>query len=349
MGNILGRAAGWTVVLIIGWISWAGADDPDTHHLQPQHTSLESATLSGQAVRISKPDIQLETTFSLSFGLRQDHFQWSIAGHSDGTDPNILSELTWSNVDSYQLQLSNRTCVESRLYLRADFNYAWIRDGTLRDSDYNQDDRNGEYSRSISETSGDQLWDLSVGVGYPFFFMQRRLMVAPLIGGSLHKQNFRITDGRQVITWENGPTTESLSGLDTTYRAKWMGPWAGCDLRYQVAPGSKRGPAISAGFSMELHWAAYEGEGNWNLRSNLAHPKSLEHEADGHGIVLGAELLIGLRPDLDLRLNASYQDWDTRRGSDHKFLSDGTTSETRLNDVDWDTHSVMVGLIYHFF
>jgi hypothetical protein len=349
MGNILGRAAGWAAVLIIGWISWAGADVPDTHHPQPQHASLESATLSDQAVRISKPDIQLETTFSLSVGLRQDSFEWSIAGHSDGTDPNVRSELTWSNVDSYQLQLSNRTCVESRLYFRADFNYAWIQDGTLRDSDYNQDNRNGEYSRSISETSGDQLWDLSAGVGYPFFFINRRLMVAPLVGGSLHKQNFRITDGRQEITWENGPTTESLAGLNTTYRAKWMGPWVGCDVRYLIAPVSKSGPAISVGVSMELHWAAYEGDGNWNLRNNLEHPKSFEHEADGHGIALGAELLIVLRPDLDLRLSAGYQDWDTRSGTDRKFLSDGTTSETRLHDVDWDTHSVMVGLTYHFF
>lgn len=349
MGNMLGHAAGWAAVLIIVWVSWGGADDSTTLQLTPQHTTAESAPLSDQVVQISKPDIQLETTFSLSVGGRRDHFEWSIAGDSDGTDPNIRSELTWSNVDSYQLQLSNRTCVGSFFYLRADLSYAWIQDGTLRDSDYSEDDRNGEFSRSISETSGDQLWDLSVGVGCPFFFMDRRLLVAPLVGGSLHKQNFRVTDGRQVITWENGPTTESLSGLNTTYRAKWMGPWVGCDLRYLIAPASNNGPAISAGLSMQLHWAAYEGEGNWNLRGNLEHPKSFEHEADGNGIALGAELLIGLQTNLDLRFSADYQKWDTRSGTDRKFKTDNTTSATRLNDVNWETHSVMVGLTYHFF
>lgn len=349
MGNILGRAAGWAAVLIIGWISIAGADDPASRHLSSQHTTAESATLPDRMVRISKPDIQLETTFSLSVGMRQDRFEWSVAGNKDGTDPNILSELTWSDVDSYQLHFSNRTCVGSFLYFRADFSYAWIRDGTLRDSDYDEDDRVGEYSRSISETNDDQLWDLSLGVGYPFFFMDRRLMVAPLMGGSLHKQNFQITDGRQVITWEDGPAIGPLSGLNSTYRAKWMGPWVGCDLRYLIAQRSNSRPEISVGLSMELHWAAYEGEGNWNLRSDLEHPKSFEHNADGNGIVLGAELLIGLRSNLDLRLSAGYQHWDTRSGTDRKFRTDGTTSETRLNDVDWDSHSVMVGVTYHFF
>jgi Protochlamydia outer membrane protein len=306
-------------------------------------------TLSDHMVRIEKTDNALETTFTLSAGLRQDHFNWSIAGHSDGTDPDILSELTWSHVDSYQIHLNNRTCVTSRLYLRGDFSYAWIQDGTLRDSDYRQDGRNEEYSRSLSDTNGDQLWDLSLAMGYPFFFMGRRLMVAPLVGGSLHEQNFRVTNGRQAITWDDGPTTDSLAGLNTTYRARWVGPWIGCDLRYLISPGASAKPSVELGLTVEMHWADFEATGDWNLRGDLQHPRSFEQAAAGQGVVLGAELVMGLVRNLDFCLSVSYQEWTTGSGTDRKFKTDGTTRSTRLNGVDWDNHSVMVGLIYYFF
>lgn len=300
----------------------------------------------------------LESEFQLSAGLRTDALDWSIAGTRSGGTPNVLSELSWSDVDSYQVSLVNRSHYKKHVYFRGNFNYAWIQDGSVRDSDYTGDFRSGEWSRSISETNDDEAWDLSLGGGYSFFFMQDRLSISPLAGFSYHKQNLRITNGRQVIAednpfsadpGDNPPAIGPLSSqLNSTYFARWMGPWVGCDIRYRLQDRSPRFPPIQLGLSVEIHWADYYGEGNWNLRSDLAHPKSFEHEADGNGINITGECLIQLAAHWDLSLNLTVQEWSTSRGKDRKFLADGGTARTRLNKVNWESTSFMVGAVYRF-
>ena len=113
---------------------------------------------------------QLETEFILTAGLRRDQLDWSVAGNPSGSDPNILSELSWSGVDSYQLSLSNRSRYKRHIYLRGHLNYAWIRDGRVRDSDYGEDDRAAEYSRSMSETNRRRLVGSVRGRGVCFLF-----------------------------------------------------------------------------------------------------------------------------------------------------------------------------------
>lgn len=290
-----------------------------------------------------------EMDFTLAGGVRKDDFQWSIAGNRAGGNPNILSELTWSDVESYQLSLTNRTIVNHRFYFRGELNYAFIQSGRIQDSDYREDNRGDEYSRSISDCSGDQIWDLSLAAGYPLYFNQKRLMVAPLFGLSYHKQNFRITDGEQVITWSGGPDRGPLEGLDSTYRATWFGPWIGCDLRYQL-PGSDNAGNLPMefGFSVEFHYADYEAEANWNLRSDFDHPVSFEHETEGYGIALAGAWLIGLSEHWDFLFRTTYQSWETDDGVDKVHYSDNTSSRTRLNSVEWRNYSFMAGVNFYF-
>jgi hypothetical protein len=287
---------------------------------------------------------------SLSTGPRKDKLSWSIAGRAAGTSPDVLSELSWSSVDSYQVTFANRSRFRRHIYCRTALNYAWVQDGTVRDSDYDGDGRSLEWSRSISESNGDHMWDLSTAGGYAFILLNDRLLVAPLLGFSYHKQDLRITDGTQVVsTRPPAPNIGPLSRqLDSTYFARWTGPWIGADLRYLTG---KRGPnhlSMEFGFSWELHYADYYGEGNWNLRDDLNHPKSFEHDAEGYGICISGEWLITLAPHWDLNLAANYQYWDTGTGTDRKFLSDGNTAVTVLNGVTWSNSSFMVGASYHF-
>ncbi|MEJ2040658.1 MAG: hypothetical protein P8X55_17275, partial [Desulfosarcinaceae bacterium] len=175
---------------------------------------------------LDRPSGPVKTTFSISMGPRRDDFGWSISGRNNtGQTINIRSELEWTNVQSYQLRLDNRTQVDRILYFRGYFDYAAIKDGSIRDSDYNGDNHTGEYSRSISTSSGDQHWDMSVGAGYPFQVEKGRstFMFVPLIGASLHKQNYRITDGEQVISQSGAAQLGALQGLNSTFEAKWKG------------------------------------------------------------------------------------------------------------------------------
>ena len=83
----------------------------------------------------------VDATIQLSAGLRFDELDWSIAGNADGTHPNVRSELTWDDVLSHQLTLSGRLLVHRHFYFRGHAGMAWIRNGEVRDSDYDGDNR----------------------------------------------------------------------------------------------------------------------------------------------------------------------------------------------------------------
>jgi hypothetical protein len=304
----------------------------------------DEARTSWLAQLINKSEIDL---FVLN-SIRRDQLQWSIAGNSAGTNPDILSELTWSDVHSYQITIGGRALINRMVFLRGALDYGWIQSGRVRDSDYSGDDRQGEYSRSISQSGGDQVWDFSFGAGYPFLLVNNRLLIAPLLGYSYHVQNLRVTDGEQVITYPTGPALGSLDGLDSTYRARWMGPWLGCDLRYRFFGGTAGDPPMELGLSLELHRAEYSAEANWNLIRTFDHPTSFEHEADGMGYSLTTEWLIELAMRWDVTVRFHYQHWRTDSGRDRIHYASGGTGTQQLNEVEWYTKSFMLGVTYHF-
>jgi hypothetical protein len=177
-----------------------------------------------------------------------------------------------------------------------------------------------------------------------------KLTLAGLVGYSYHEQNLTASEGVQTVsvpaTFTNFAVVPAplgaLPGLDSRYEARWHGPWAGLDLTF--SPFQRA--AVETGF--EYHWAAYRAKGDWNLRSDLAHPRSFEHRADGRGMVafLGGRYDFGERLAVALRLD--YQDWFTESGTSKIFFADGSTGRTRLNEVEWESFAASLGLVFSF-
>jgi hypothetical protein len=339
----------WMCVLA-GMLPGAGLALEDQHEItvsDPRAAAISPANPS--EILQGHQFIAWHSVFTFSAGVRRDNLRWSIAGNRDGSNPNILSELEWSSVDSYQFQFSNRTLWEDRVYLRAEVGYAWINDGQVRDSDYSEDNRSGEYSRSISDSDGDQQWDILLGAGLPFFMADRQLMVAPLLGVSVHKQNLRIRNGKQVLSRPGGPTLGSLQGLDSTYHARWFSPFVGCDLRYFFTSPGFAYARMEAALGLQWHWnARFKADADWNLRSDFEHPRSFTQNAEGQGVSVNAEWMIRFTPQCALNLSASYQKWETDSGLQRYYLAGGNTAVTRLNGVEWESSRFMIGIAYIF-
>ena len=292
-----------------------------------------------------------ETRTNLEFGAgyREDNFDWNIAGNINGNNPNILSELTWSDIKIFQLKGGINSVIGKAFYLRGALDYGWIFDGGNQDADYNGDNRTLEWSQSNNSTDQGSVWDATLGIGYQFKAASDKLRIIPLLGYSYSDQYFNITDGYQTVSEPAlAPAGETplplgpFAGLDSSYEAEWWGPWVGIDLWFD--PSEKM--SLYAGF--EYHWADYQGDANWNLRSDFAHPTSFEHNADGTGIImtLGGEFLLVKPWFLSLYIN--YQDWSTDPGLDTLYYADGSISQTRLNEVNWDSFAIMLGLTYRF-
>ncbi len=299
--------------------------------IQKTKTNIEND--SSNLTRIADKRSKIETEFILSMGYRVDNIDWNIASNT----VNVLSELSWNNIELYQLKLRNRTILRKVFYLRGSLGYGWIFDGDNQDSDYSGNNRTLEYSRSNNSTDDGKVWDASMGVGYQFTPGLDCLSVTPLIGYSCHHQNLTITDGNRTI-----PSTGAISGLDSTYIADWNGPWIGLDLHYKF----KEKHTIFA--ELEYHWADYYAEANWNLRADLAHPKSFEHDANGNGIVISTGWTVSFNNQLALNINFDYQDWSADHGIHRIFYLSGNTVETPLNEVNWKSYAIMIGIAYHF-
>lgn len=269
------------------------------------------------------PGYALPLRWDLDMIHRNDSFRWSIAGDSNGANPNVLSELTWTDIETWPMAASLGIGLGPRLELQARGLFAMIGRGYVQDSDYDGDDRTLEFSRSNNQTAGDVLYDLSGAVVY-HFVANSRWSVAAKLGYSREAQHFRMVNGFQTI-----PADGSFAGLNSTYQASWNGPFLGLNSLY-------RGGWVDLTGDIEYHWAAYYGEGDWNLRDNLAHPVSFIHQASGNGWRIDLGMAVKLTDHWRIRFNMQTGDWNAGPGLDQVLASDGSTIETQLNEVAWN-------------
>lgn len=297
-----------------------------------------------------------QTQVGVDVGLRTDYLRWNIADPF-GT-PNILSELTWENVDSQYLN-AHATFRDGNFNVRGDYGYGRIIRGDNQDSDYAGNNRTSEFSRSNNKSNGDHVSDAKLGVGIELKdFKVPGFQIIPWVGLSRHQQNLKITDGFQTIP---ALGAEVLEGLNSSYEAQWNGPWVGIKAQLELASNI----VIRANF--EHHWVDYAGQGNWNLRECLAHPKSFTHNAEGNGNELDLSADVELRTDLILSFRVTYSSWVTDAGTSTVHLpADFYTKRdsqgrpcidavvppedqifnfsTRLNEVKWQSRSYLIGI-----
>lgn len=279
-----------------------------------------------------------EGHFDMGAGYRTGRFSWDIAGNLSGRNPTVLSELIWSDLEIFQVKASGRVLVSKSLRVRASAGYGWIFDGDNRDSDYLGDNRTGEFSRSDNSGEGGNVLDASLGMGREFAFRSERFRLTPFVGISYHEQNLRLSDGFQSLDpYGMVGFTGPFDGLDSSYDARWLGPWVGLELAYAASE------KLALSGCIELHGADYSAEADWNLRDDFAHPVSFRHDADGYGFVASVAAAYSVGDRWSFTLGVDYEDWSTGHGIDRVFLADGTQVATRLNGVDWESSAVTMG------
>lgn len=291
----------------------------------------------------------IDTTCSLSAGYRSDKLSWHIAGNLLGNAPNVRSELTWSDLDVYQLKLANRTVIKERILLRGHLDHGAVFSGNNRDSDYDGPNRTLEISRSLNGVDGNTVWDASLGVGPRFSFFKETLTVCPLVGYALSEQDLNIVDGFQAFSAPSAAVPIGpIVGLDSRYQTRWRGPWLGVDLLFSVPLSEGSFSTVGVLFTAEYHWVDYDADANWNLRPDYAHPVSFSHEAQGSGLNAGATILFALKNHWGINLGMGLTEMSTDSGTDRIYYADGSTADTRLNEVRWRSFRFEAGLSYQF-
>jgi len=268
-----------------------------------------------------------------TIGYRIDNMDWNIAGDLNGQNPNILSELKFNDVKTYQSGITARLVVNG-FYMRHSFSYGRIIDGESIDSDYSSDNRTGLFSKSEATIKNYDVQDIDLCFGYQFSFIQNRLKIAPLIGSSYHKLNYCITKGYQIV-----PEKKPIPGLKSSYNAKWKGYLYGLDIVCKAAKD------IFIFSTVEYHTVDYEATADWNLRDDFSHPVSFTHLADGNGYVVKIGVTNKLTKNLKIGVMYNWQKWSAKNGEDRTFVMSENAICTRLNQVNFTSRSINVFLL----
>jgi opacity protein-like surface antigen len=139
-----------------------------------------------------------------------------------------------------------------------------------------------------------------------------------------------------------------FGGLDSTHETRWHGLGSDEDLRTTSTDLQTFTHPIETLLNIEYPGTDYPAESDWNLRVDFAQPKGSEQQADSNGVNLSNGLNIFFTSNLALNLDYSYQDWYTGEGRDTVNFEDRSRIRTQLNEVNWESHAIGVGIIFNF-
>lgn len=283
-------------------------------------------------------DFKIES--GIDAGYRVDNLRWNIAGNIYGSSPNILSELSWKNLKIFQIGAHTQINLDENVFLLGSFDYGIITSGKNQDSDYNGDNRTLEFSRSNNSSNGDNVGDISMAIGI-HTMAEGSFQISPLFGYAYSWQNIRMTNGYKTIDTGNnyiGP----FSGLNSTYKTTWQGPWVGVNLESEISS------ELAILGSFEYHIVDYSGEGNWNLRDDLDHPVSFKHSANGDGYTYSIGVDFSPMEQTHLILKYCYSSWSADDGTDTTYFNNGSYGVTRFNEAVWDSEVFTFSFVQRF-
>ena len=277
-------------------------------------------------LKVSAQDVEPKLQLSLSSGYQRENFHWSIAGNTNGQDPNVYSELKWKDVGGTAYNASLQYNVWNKVMLYGSYNRVSVRSGAVSDIDYSQDNRtNPVYNQNFSDNKGStSAW--SGGVGYRLF-NNDLFSLSPYIGYTGNTQNLDIVD-----------ETGQFPGLNSSYQANWKGEFI------KVISTLKIWRSLKASVDMTYNQTHYNSQGDWNLINEFAHPVSYRQVADGYGINTGAQLSYNLVRRLSIFAGFNYFNWETGNGTDTLYLATGEADKTQFNAAFRNGYQVSGGL-----
>jgi len=309
------------------------------HHL----VSLSCVVASALFMCSGGAEAQVSMVTGWDVGNRTDNFNWNIA-NTDGL-PDILSELTWRDLSIQQLRVKLELR-ERAAWVSGNVGYGKITAGTNQDSDYDENGRTSEFSRSNNDARGDVV-DSDFRLGYEFELAahnESRFGLSPFLGISQHYQNFDIVDGHQTISIPSsrgfgtpGPIGP-IDDLHSSYDARWRAIAAGLMAKATLNKNFDLVVAAEGYFR-----GTYRAEADWNLSSSFQHPVSFRHiaNASGYALSLGGSYRWGGGCAVDMSVFTTS--WDADPGTDTTFYVRAAPQSTTLNDVNWTSRGVRLG------
>lgn len=257
----------------------------------------------------------------LSFNIYGDYqsedFQWSIAGNSNGQNPNVLSEVIWKNIQSKGAGAAIQWNICSGILFKGDYHRSFIYSGTATDTDYAQDNRsNPTYQANLNSNDGNSF-AYSAALGYEIA-VGKRISLAPYAGYTKSRQFLYLKNFKE----EGG---DEIKKLNSTYQANWSGAVIGMDAKFEL------NSFLSAKAVVNYKQLSYQGYADWNLIDAFAHPVSFKHTANGFETAAAIQFDFRITSAFSALIRGNYGHAETGTGKDQLYLIDGGQRESQFN------------------
>jgi len=285
-----------------------------------------------------------DSQVSFEAGYRHDSVSWSAEFPSE--DPLFKSNSKFKDLNIFQLAVNARTNIGCNVYLRGSADWGWILDGNVEESfnlfqsdnglSFTQGNNGSGSNGSIID--GRYVFDVSAAIGYPFYFCDCTMSLAPTVGYSFSEQNLWVennggyilegySDSEFLVLESNGDC-----GCRNKFISRWYGPFIGIDWDYKPC-----GECWNLYAQLEYHWAQFSGRRNGHdAFSGFNHYKSKSN--DGHGWVFAAGFNYDINHCWGVGLKAKFQDFSASRSHNYNG-SDSEFSNFVSSDVCYDIKS----------
>lgn len=262
-------------------------------------------------------------------GYQVANSRWSIAGNSNGANPNIYSELIWKNLQCANVQ-AGIGYQYKQWGVRFNYNGSFIQSGDVTDTDYGADNRRQPVYEGVFQDDKGYLLNIDAAITYTFHL--HGVDLTPMLGYVLSKQNLYVLPKQ----------ASDPANLRSTYNAKWQGLLTGVEA---VFPLGKRFALTPSLYYYQLHYTA---DANWNLITQFQHPRSFAHKANGYALKPALRLDYKLHSYLSIFLKGDYAYWNTGKGTDELFLTSGQVDYTQMNGARHQEGGVALGVAFSF-
>jgi opacity protein-like surface antigen len=294
---------------------------------------------------------------TLEAGYRHDNISWRSRFPSES--PFLKTNTRFKDLDIFQIGIHGRTTLGCNFYARANAYWGWILEGDFEQNvdtyfspGYSDCSRDFEFGFNNHRNNViDDKWVYGVGgaVGYPFYFCDCTLMIAPVIGYAIDEQNIEIDDEGFDIR-NSGSLFFPVSGsqcCEHKWISRWFGPFFGFDFNYRPYC-----ECWNIWAEVEYHWGTFQGKRHVNNEFSafgFDHHKFHSREATGWVASAGADYDICNGWEIGLALK--FQDWSASRHHDwndsftvESYSHSGSFSGRERQNFKWRSYEVKLAL-----
>lgn len=289
-----------------------------------------------------------EVTFEA--GYRHDNVNWR--NQFPSSDPVVSTSTKFKDVDIFQIGLNGRSTVGCNFYVRGSAYWGWVLDGDYEQSASTYGSLGGcdngfgnTFDASIKRKciiDDRYVYGVGAAIGYPFFFCDCSMVLAPVVGYSLDSQTFRVDDRGIGVEEESGfdfPVNGRDCCCNRKFLNRWYGPFIGVDFEYRPF-----GQCWNFYGELEYHWAYFTGKQGCRDEFTEYHGDRNRHSNNGSGWVFGIGADYDISNCWTAGFSLKFQDYSASKHHRHHGYNDDSEQSGSRGKHSEKWHSYAINL-----